>query len=379
VAANTATGTTPAPGSVGPVAHHFNNMPQQQASVRFGMWLFLVTEVLFFGGAFCAYTVYRIWFPKDFEAGSAALNVGIASVNTFLLLASSLTITLGIRACYVGDRRGLMRNLILTTVLGAAFLGLKAREYYLDYREGLIPNNSGLTAHARHEDEHLRAELNAQLTTLQAAAAAETAKGFAVDPKTGERKVVNELAAFKAAEYDQLAQRVSVKLASPVIPFNENVAVALKEQKPFVGRRLDHISAEEVAADADRVGKLTAVPSREEQEKRLADEASKPEARNAYDPSRVQLFFMFYYSMTGLHVLHMVIGLGILVWQITLTATGFFDHSARYVYIETMSLYWHFVDMVWMFLLPLLYLAGPHSASQAMAQFAQALGMGGGS
>mgnify|MGYP001807515383 CR=1 FL=1 len=378
MAANTATGAAPAPGTVGPVAHHFNNMPQQHASVRFGMWLFLVTEVLFFGGAFCAYTVYRIWFPKDFEAGSAALNVGIASVNTFLLLASSLTITLAIRSCWTGDRKGLMRNLVLTTALGAAFLGLKAREYYLDYQEGLIPNKSLITEHARHEDEHLRAELSKQLTALQSASAAEAAKGFAVDPKTRERKVVNELAAYKSAEYDQLAQRVGVKLAAPVIAFNENVAVVLKEQKPFVGRRLDHISAEEVAAEADRVGKLTAVPSREEQEKRLADEANRPEAKNAYDPSRVQLFFMFYYSMTGLHVLHMVVGLGILVWQITLTATGFFNPTARYVYIETMSLYWHFVDMVWMFLLPLLYLAGPHTASQAMAQFAQALGMGGG-
>src|SRR3954452_5244310 len=116
---------------VGPVAHHFNNMPQQHASVRFGMWLFLVTEVLFFGGAFCAYTVYRLWFPKDFEAGSAALNVGIASLNTFLLLTSSLTITLAIRACYEGSRTQLMRYLVLTTVLGAAFLGLKAREYQL--------------------------------------------------------------------------------------------------------------------------------------------------------------------------------------------------------------------------------------------------------
>lgn len=384
MAASTATGAAPAPGTVGPVAHHFNNMPQQQASVRFGMWLFLVTEVLFFGGAFCAYTVYRIWFPKDFEAGSAALNVGIASVNTFLLLASSLTITLAIRACWVGNRKGLMTYLVLTTVLGATFLGLKAREYYLDYEEGLIPNKSTLTEHARHEDEHLRAELSKQLTALQAASAAESVKAYARDEKgqivrdekTGGPKVVNELAAFKVAEYDQLAQRVSTKLAAPVIPFNENLAYALKEQKPFVGRRLDYISAEEVAADAGRVGKLTAVPTKEELDKRLTDEANKPETRNAYDPSRVQLFFMFYYSMTGLHVLHMVVGLGILTWQIILTGTGFFNPTARYVYIETMSLYWHFVDMVWMFLLPLLYLAGPHSASQAMAQFGQALGMG---
>ena len=291
-------GGAAAPGMNGPVAHHFNNMPQQQASVRFGMWIFLVTEVLFFGGAFCAYTVYRIWFPKDFEAGSSVLNVGIASVNTFLLLASSLTITLAIRACYDSNRKGLMRNLILTTVLGAAFLGLKAREYSLDYEEGLVPGRFGVLT--RQAEDHYKAER-------------------AADPSL--------------PEY-------------PESVFNENLKVAMHHSE-FKGKGED--------------GK-----------------PRDPVAFQDYDPYRVQLFFMFYYSMTGLHVLHMVIGLGILVWQILLTATGFFDYSARYVYIETMSLYWHFVDMVWMFLLPLLYLAGPHSFPQAVAQFQLALGMGSG-
>lgn len=288
-AAAPAGGHTAAPGTVGPVAHHFNNMSQQQASVRFGMWLFLVTEVLFFGGAICAYTVYRLWFPKDFEAGSAALNVGIASVNTFLLLASSLTITLAIRACYDGSRKRLMRHLILTTVLGAAFLGLKAREYQLDYVEGLVPGNfSYLTKEGKEAYEKKR----------------EADPSLPVEPESA---------------------------------FNENLEVALHHSKVFKG---------EPGVD--------------------------------YEPSRVQLFFMFYYSMTGLHVLHMVVGLGLLVWQIALTATGFFDYTARYVYIETMSLYWHFVDMVWMFLLPLLYLCGPHNLPQAVEQFQLALGVGGG-
>lgn len=376
-ASSTAPSAHPAPGMTGPVAHHFNNMPQQQASVRFGMWLFLVTEVLFFGGAICAYTVYRIWFPKDFEAGSAALNVGIASVNTFLLLASSLTITLAIRACYDNSRKRLMRNLILTTVLGAAFLGLKAREYHLDYQEGLVPNNSLLTDHARHADDDLREELTAQAVRLREAAGTEGGKAFAIDPATGRRRVADELAAYKYGEYQQLLQRVEMKLNSPTVPFNENVALVLKEQK-FPGRRMDQVSAEEVTAEFDRVRQRTAVPTADEEAKRLGEEAKKPEAKAAYDPFRVQLFFMFYYSMTGLHVLHMIVGLGLLVWQIILTATGFFDYSARYVYIETMSLYWHFVDMVWMFLLPLLYLAGPHTFPQAVEQFQQALGVASG-
>jgi cytochrome c oxidase subunit III len=258
-------------GDPAPVGHHFNNLRQQQSAVRFGMWMFLVTEVLFFGGAFCAYTAYRVWFPKEFEAGSAALNVGIASVNTFLLLTSSLTITLGIRAAYTANHKALRRWLMATILLGLAFLGLKAREYHLDYEEGLIPS--------------------AQMVTVY--------------------------------------QDGAPSYSEPVF-----------------------------------VGNLRKVLDQEHYD---YSEVNLP---------RVQLFFMFYYSMTGLHVIHMIVGIGLLFWQYILALTGFFSAGERYVYVEVMSLYWHFVDMVWMFLLPLLYLAGPHSWEQAFHQFQHALGMG---
>ena len=257
-----------------PVAHHFDNLRQQQATVRFGMWLFLVTEVLFFGGAFCAYTAYRIWFPREFEAGSAALNVGIASVNTFLLLTSSLTITLAIRAAYMADRPRLKQWLLATIVLGAAFLGLKAREYHLDYEEGLIPSARTVS--------HVDAD--GVLTTEPA--------------------------------------------------FNEHIREALRHA---------HYDYSNV------------------------------------NLARVQLFFVFYYTMTGLHVLHMIVGLGLLLWQYILASRGFFDAGERYVYVEVMSLYWHFVDMVWMFLLPLLYLAGPHHWGQVGDGLKQAFGVATGS
>jgi cytochrome c oxidase subunit 3 len=269
----------------GPVAHHFNNLNQQLSTMRFGMWLFLVTEIMFFGGAFCAYTAYRVWFPRDFEAGSAALNAGIASVNTFLLLTSSLTITLGIRSAFAGNPKGLRTYLLATIALGTIFLGLKAREYQLDFKEGLIPNVSTLTPEAK--------------------------------------KIVDERIAKDPSKADE-----------KVFPFNENLDVVLHHTKVYNGQ-----------------------PGVD------------------YDPFRVQLFFMFYYSMTGLHVLHMVVGLGLLTWQYILASRGFFDYTARYVYIETMSLYWHFVDMAWMFILPLLYLAGPHTAGQAVEQFKEAIGM----
>jgi cytochrome c oxidase subunit 3 len=94
---------------------------------------------------------------------------------------------------------------------------------------------------------------------------------------------------------------------------------------------------------------------------RVLHHKERPDLFAKCNPYRVQLFFLFYYCMTGLHVLHMVIGVGLLVWQYVLAGGGFFKFTERYVYVEAMSLYWHFVDMVWMFLLPLLYLAGPHS------------------
>ena len=357
----------------GPVAHHFNNMGQQLSTVRFGMWLFLVTEVLFFGGVFCAYTAYRIWYPKDFEAGSAALNVGIASVNTFLLLASSLTITLAIRSAYVGSRSGLVRNLILTIVLGSAFLGLKAREYYLDYEEGLMPGQyTSMKPEAAHRDAELRESLQPLVTQLDSAISEQEAIAF--KPGTRPRQIVDQLAYYKFARLEKLFAAVTGKLNAKPNAFNENLVLALEEVH-YKGERSDHITAKEVTEELDAIRKLTAIPSTAEQNAKANAEA----AKNTYDPSRAQLFFMFYYSMTGLHVLHMIIGLGLLTWQLIFARMGFFDHRSRYVYIEVMSLYWHFVDMVWMFLLPLLYLCGPHTSSQAIEQFKMAIGLSGGS
>ena len=153
---------------------------------------------------------------------------------------------------------------MLTFVLGALFLGLKAYEYYTDYEEGLIPTTA------------------------------------------------------------TLVETVAVK--------NEN----------------------------GRNGLRTSIRSASSRRPSSKCSNTRSTTRTGVNPYRVQLFFLFYYCMTGLHVLHMVVGLGLLIWQYILAKTGFFDHPERYVYIEVMSLYWHFVDMVWMFLLPLLYFAGPH-------------------
>lgn len=227
----------------GALAHHFDDLEQQHGAARLGMWMFLGTEVLFFGGVFVAYTAYRIWYPADFEAASSKLNILIATINSLILLTSSLTITFAIYAARAGRTKALRGFLLATWLLGTAFLAFKAREYYLDYEEHLIPGPS----FAKHEFEGMR------------------------------------------------------------------------------------INGEEVS------------------------------------PARVQLFFMFYYSMTGIHVLHLIVGVGLVMWLWGRARQGDLLGD-RYISVEITSLYWHFVDLVWLFLVPLLYLAGPHNTEQLAEQ-----------
>ncbi|CAN5429028.1 cytochrome c oxidase subunit 3 [soil metagenome] len=251
------------------VAHHFNNILQQQATVRFGMWGFLVTEVMFFGGVFCAYTVYRLWFPYEFEAGSSALNPLIAGINSFLLLGSSFTCTLAIRAAYAGKQKLLKTWLLATILLGCSFLGLKAFEYYTDIQEGLVPSSKMYAA-------------------------------IEVGPDGKEYEVQHSV-------------------------FSQKIGHILHEKEYY--KKDDGANLKKVNLD------------------------------------RTRLFFMFYWTMTGLHVIHMVVGIGLFIWQYILASMGFFKPQERYVYIEVLALYWHFVELVWIFLLPLLYMTGHFTAA----------------
>jgi cytochrome c oxidase subunit 3 len=212
----------------------FDDLEQQRDADRFGMWVFLATEVLVFGALFTGYAAYRSWYPVDFEAASARLNVLIGGLNTLVLLASSLTMALAVHAAARGQRRSLVLNLALTAVLGTTFMALKAVEYWTDYRDGLVPGT------ARFNPE--------EWTSL--------------DP-----------------------------------PAN---------------------------------------------------------------PARVQLFLLFYYLMTGLHAVHLTVGIGVVCWLIAEAARGAIP-AERYAVVEVTGLYWHFVDVIWIFLLPLLYLIGTHS------------------
>src|ERR1700681_5019709 len=124
-----------------PVAlpHQFDDLEQQQEVATLGMWVFLTTEILFFGGLFVTYLVYRHWYPEAFTAGSRELLVWAGTTNTVVLITSSLTMALAVRAAQLGERRVVMMFLALTMLLGLAFLGIKAFEYYTEFAEHHIP------------------------------------------------------------------------------------------------------------------------------------------------------------------------------------------------------------------------------------------------
>jgi len=207
------------------LAHHFDSRAQQREAASLGMWVFLVTEIMFFGGLFAAYVVFRSAFPGAFAAASLRLDVVLGTTNTAVLIASSLTMALAVRGAQRGRRVTVVLFLVLTMILGSVFLGIKLHEYQQKFVEHVVPG-----------------------------------------------------AGFR-----------------------------------FPG----------------------------------------PEAGHA------QMFFFLYFAMTGLHALHMIVGLGVLTVMLVLAARGRF--SAEYHNpIECAGLYWHFVDIVWIFLFPLLYLVGRH-------------------
>ncbi len=249
--------------------HHFEDLHQQHASERLGMWMFLATEVLFFAGLFAAYTIYRMLYPAEFEFASSKLLWSIAAINTLLLVSSSFTMTMAIRSAQLGDKKALARRLLITAALGSGFMGLKAFEYATDFHEKLVPGEL-------FQSELVSADLELNGMTAEQAAAYK----------------------FDDAKHEHWAQELA---------------------KHNFGKG--------------------------------------PGDEGFISPERVQLFLMFYYVMTGIHGVHLVVGIGCVLWLVVETYRDKIPPE-NYSTVEMVSLYWHLVDAIWLFLMPLLYLAG---------------------
>jgi len=206
--------------------HHFETMQQQKEASTLGMWVFLLTEVLFFGGLFFAYMLYRVWYFDAFAEASRTLDITLGAFNTAVLIGSSLTMALAVRSAQTNQRSATVRWLISTIVLGCVFLGVKVIEYADKFEHHHVPG-----AHFISES-------------------------------------------------------------------------------PWAAQE--------------------------------------------------QIFFSLYFTMTGLHALHMIVGVAIMSVITWMAAKGRFDEH-YYTPVEMAGLYWHFVDLVWIYLFPLLYLVERHN------------------
>lgn len=270
------------------LAHHFDTPVQQFESAVLGMWLFLATEILLFGGLFCAYAVYRANHPEIFAYAHVYLSKPLGAVNTVILLVSSFTMAAGVWAAQQGRRRLLVAMLALTIACGVGFLGIKVVEYEHKWKEGLLWGK-----HYRPPTEPV------------------------------------SFAAHHAAEHGQ------------PLPAEEIVPPPTPEALSLPAGEVDPGWVFQPADDGPR-GLLApgrAMPV-------LAEETP---VRN------VQTFFAIYFAMTGLHGLHVIVGLALIAWLLVRAVKGHFS-PAYFTPVPMVGLYWHVVDMIWIYLFPLLYL-----------------------
>jgi cytochrome c oxidase subunit III len=290
--------------------HQFEDMKQQEESVSIAMWMFLVQEIMFFGGLFTVYLVFRSRFPIAFATGSNHLDVVMGFVNTLVLIVSSLTMALTVYFAQKNNRKMQVLMIVLTMLFGATFLGVKVVEYTDKYNHGLIPVagwNRKAKAPAGGEHQQEKARLPGETTVLAAEAA----------PAGGHEEHVYN---------------------NPRGEFQWN----------FGHELLDEIQKEEKATghhiltDYERIGYFS---------------------NGRFEPlmfqEKIRSFYWIYFAMTGLHALHMIVGLMLMTWLLIKAWQGTFN-AEYYSPVEMSGLYWHFVDIVWIFLFPLLYLLGRH-------------------
>lgn len=282
--------------------HQFDDMGQQVDSVTIGMWVFLAQEIMFFGGLFTVYLVFRSKFPMAFAAGSNHLDPFMGGLNTLVLIVSSLTMALGVYYAQKGNRNMQVAMIVLTMLFGSVFLGVKAVEYTDKYNHGLIPVDgwNKIIPEGEHKEE---AVLTLPFETKASAAESGGETGTA-------EHHANPLGKFQIADSDL-----------------ELVSLAKKENFLTQSEKIGYFSNGEIDKEKFK--------------------------------GKVQIFFWIYFVMTGLHALHMIIGLGVMLWLLYKAWRGTFT-AEYYSPVEIAGLYWHFVDIVWIFLFPLLYLLGRH-------------------
>jgi cytochrome c oxidase subunit III len=253
------------------LAHHFDSPQHQFDSGKLGIWLFLVTEILFFSGLFCAYALYRALHPEVFEYAHYYLDTKLGAINTCVLIFSSVTAAWAVRNAQLKQTNALVINIAITILCGFGFMGIKYVEYSHKIHDGLLPGTHYEPAHKAWE-----------LPVYQA--------------KFGNGGHGGAHGSAEGSAVEHGAEPAAAPLRKLVGPHEFNV-----------------------------------------------------------EPRNVHRFFSIYFCMTGLHGIHVLVGIGIWVWLLIRAKAGEFGPN-YFGPIDYAALYWHIVDLIWIYLFPLLYL-----------------------
>ena len=327
-------------------AHHFDNSEQQFDSGKLGMWIFLITEVLFFSGLFCAYAVFRANHPEVFEYASQYLNKYLGGLNTVVLIFSSLTMAWAVRCAQLGKRGGLITMLSITLFCAALFLGVKTFEYTEKAHKRLLWAGASVDA----KDIGKKSQL--------------FKFGERLPPEHFEERMLESLGAIQ--RYWLIACLVPIVCIGIGYQFRSRpwrtvgYAMLISIGGILIGIafsiELHHMQhgggAGGHASTGDHGAAEHAEPSAEPVDPIALEEKIKYDLR--HDPN---VFFSIYYFMTGLHGFHIVAGMIAITWLLVRAVESHFrpDYFGP---VDFVGLYWHIVDLIWIFLFPLLYLIG---------------------
>jgi cytochrome c oxidase subunit 3 len=294
------------------LAHHFENSEQQFESGKLGIWLFLTTEVLLFAGLFCAYAAYRAQHYEIFRYAHLYLSVPLGAFNTVVLLFSSFTMAWAVRCAQMGKTKGLCALLSITLVCGLIFLCVKFVEYKNKWEEGLLTG----TSYKPKEPPH----------------------GADVPGLKQEEAAAKDTAAIAAAMLPAVPVAAAATSGSAQLSGTGSVA------PPKDSNTIEHSQILPAAVGNPGLSKQWVAKKKVEE----------PEWKGP-EPNNVQLFFGIYFAMTGLHGVHVIAGMAAITWVLFKARKGEFG-PAYFEPVDFVGLYWHIVDLVWIFLFPLLYL-----------------------
>ncbi|MCH2132547.1 MAG: cytochrome c oxidase subunit 3 family protein [Phycisphaerales bacterium] len=318
------------------LGHHWEDSKQQFEAGKLGMWLFLSTEILLFGGLFVAYAVWRANHPEIFAYGSQFLDTFWGGLNTCVLLISSMTMAIAVTCAARGRMTAVVICLFLTLLGAGGFMVIKYIEYNHKFHEGLLP---GIYFYEKPHASHMWLPLDEEGRQQEAAAALAAEKESAAF--AAQTKVESEMPAAPADAEVWIKEPAAT---GPEGLTDNKLKIETSELRMFL--------PDSVVGKVENAGPLLefAEDHSPGEEPHLAHPLQDPER-----PINAQKFFTIYFMMTGLHGVHVIVGGIVIAWLIYLTMRRRFS-AEYYTPIDLGGLYWHIVDVIWIFLFPLFYL-----------------------